>query len=512
MNQPPLLPSSPRAGGNVVQLKATDGTPVEFVDSMIGQGGMKDVYFAPDRSYVVAFFRDAQNFDSRERLKSVVGAFRERIYLQPGGEYWKNVFCWPYNMVEHKGRLGIVAPTYQKHFFFQYGSKNGDMLGIKGKEKEGKWFSTGTHQQKYLDDRERGNWRDYISVCAKIARGVKRLHAAGLAHSDLSYKNVLIDPVGRNAAIIDIDGLVVPGKFPPDVVGTPDFIAPEVMATLKLSLQDKNRALPRIETDRHALAVLIYMYLLYRHPLKGGIVHPANSEEERLALEMGAKALFVEHPADPRNRPNLRDVKKSELPYADVGKLPYTITGPYLTALFDRAFIHGLHQPSARPTANDWEDALVRTVDLMQPCANSSCTHRWYVFDNTTTPKCPFCGTVYTGLLPVLNLYSNRGNGSFRPDNHRVMVYSNQYLYLWHASRLIFPNERLTDEQKIPVGYFSFHNGKWIFINQRLPGLKDMTTNRQIPINSALELSDGQKILLSPEEGGRLVQVQMIRA
>ena len=25
----------------------------------------------------------------------------------------------------------------------------------------------------------------------------------------------------------------------------------------------------RIETDRHALAVLVYMYLLYRHPLRG---------------------------------------------------------------------------------------------------------------------------------------------------------------------------------------------------------------------------------------------------
>jgi DNA-binding helix-hairpin-helix protein with protein kinase domain len=386
------------------------------------------------------------------------------------------------------------------------------MLGIKGKEKEGKWFSTGTHQQKYLDERERGNWRDYFRICIRISRAVKRLHAAGLAHSDLSYKNVLIDPTTGSAAIIDIDGLVVPGKFPPDVVGTPDFIAPEVMSTLKLSLQDKGRALPRIETDRHALAVLIYMYLLYRHPLKGGIVHPASTEEERLALEMGAKALFVEHPTDARNRPNLKDVKTSELPFADVSKLPYTLTGPYLRDLFDRAFVNGLHQPSLRPLADEWESALVRTVDLMQPCANSSCGQKWYVFDNSTKPKCPFCGTLYAGLLPVLNLYSNRGKDSYKPDNHRVMVYSNQYLYPWHANRLVFPNERLNEEQKKPVGYFSFHNGKWIFVNQKLAGLKDVTANKLIPINSALELTDGQQVLLSPEEGGRLVQVQMVRA
>ena len=497
---------------STVRLKALDGAPIEFVDQLIGAGGMKDVYFAPDRSYVVAFFRKPQDFNSRERLKAVVGAFRERIFQQVGGEYWKSVYCWPYNLVEHNGRLGVVAPTYQKHFFFEHGSQNGDFLGIKGKEKEGKWFSTGTHQQKYLDARERGNWLDYFRICIKIARATRRLHAAGLAHSDLSYKNVLIDPTTGNAAIIDIDGLVVPGKFPPDVVGTPDFIAPEVMATMHLPLTDKQKALPRIETDRHALAVLMYMYLLYRHPLKGGLVHPAATEEERLSLEMGAKALFVEHPTDRRNRPNLKDVKKSELPFADTSLLPYTITGPYLKELFDRSFIDGLHTPVGRPTADDWESALVRTVDLLQPCANPVCLQKWYVFDNSTKPKCPFCGTPYAGDLPVLNLYSRRGKENFKPDNHRLMVWSNQYLYQWHASRLVFPNERLTDEQKKPVGYFVNHNRKWIFVNQTLSGMKNMTTNQAIPVKTTMELVDGHQILLSPDEGGRLIQIQMVRA
>ncbi len=497
---------------NIVRLKSADGSPVEFVDTIIGQGGMKDVYFSPDKSYVVAFFRKPQDFNAKDRLTNIVGVYRERIFNQPGGHYWHNLYSWPTHVVEHKGKLGLRAPTYPKQFFFKYGSKNNDMFGIKGKDKEGKWFSTGTHQQKYLDDRERGNWRDYFQICVRIARAAKRLHAAGLAHSDLSYKNVLIDPTSGSAAVIDIDGLVVPGKFPPDVIGTPDFIAPEVMATLNLPIQDKNRALPCIETDRHALSVLVYMYLLYRHPLKGGIVHPANTEEERLSFEMGSKALFIEHPTDARNRPNLKDVKKSDLPYADVSKLPFNITGPYLKSLFDRAFIDGLHKPHLRPSADDWENALLRTVDLMQPCSNPACAQKWFIFDNSTKPKCPFCLTPYSGLLPVLNLYSNRGKDSYKPDNHRIMVYSGQYLYTWHSNRLVFPNERLSDEQKKPVGYFSFHNSKWLFVNQKLTGLKDLTAKKPIPINSALELADGQQILLSPEEGGRLVQVQMVRA
>lgn len=496
---------------NIVRLKASDGTAVEFVDTIIGAGGMKDVYFSPDKSYVVAFFRKPQDFNAKDRLNNIVGRYRENIFNQPGGDYWHNLYCWPTHVVEHNGKLGLCAPTYQKQFFFKYGSQNNDALGIKGKDKEGKWFSTGTHQSKYLDQRERGNWRDYFQICINIARAAKRLHAGGLAHSDLSYKNVLIDPTSGSATIIDIDGLVVPGKFPPDVIGTPDFIAPEVMATLNLSIQDKNRALPRIETDRHALSVLIYMYLLYRHPLKGGIIHPANSEDERVSLEMGSKALFAEHPTDARNRPNLKEIKNSNLPYADVSKIPYTVTGPYLKALFDRAFIDGLHKPNLRPSADEWENALLRTMDLMQPCANPSCIQKWYAFNNSTKPKCPFCGTPFQGSLPVLNLYSRRSNADFRADNHRVMVYTGQYLYPWHSSRNLFPSEKLTEDQKKPVGYFSFHNGKWIFVNQRLPGLKDVTANKPIAINAGLELVDGQQILLSPEEGGRLVQVQMVR-
>jgi DNA-binding helix-hairpin-helix protein with protein kinase domain len=193
-------------------------------------------------------------------------------------------------------------------------------------------------------------------------------------------------------------------------VGTPDFIAPEVISTMHLALSDKGRALPRIETDRHALAVLIYMYLLYRHPLKGGLVHPAQTEEERVNLEMGSKALFVEHSTDFRNRPNLKEVKKSELPFADVTRLPYSITGPHLQKLFDRAFITGLHQPDLRPSADEWENALIRTVDLLQPCTNPKCTHKWYVFANTSKPICPFCNTGFSGQLPMLDLYSKRGS------------------------------------------------------------------------------------------------------
>lgn len=493
----------------IITLKATDGSTVQYVDEIIGSGGMKDVYFSPDKSYVVGFFRDKQDNNSRERLENITGIYRERIFNQEGGDYWKDLFCWPTKIVEHNGKLGLVCPTYQACFFFKYGSVNNDFLGIKGREKEGKWFASAKNQNRFLALEERGDWFKYIQVCIRISRAVKRMHAAGLAHSDLSYKNVLIDPTSGRAAIIDIDGLVVPGKFPPDVLGTPDFIAPEVIATKHLKIDDPERKLPSITTDRHALAVMIYMYLFYRHPLRGSKVNDLDSAKDE-ELSMGIKALFIENPNDNSNRVKASQLQSSQLPQADPDKIPYTAAGPYLKELFDRAFIDGLHNPSVRPSANEWEDALLKTADLMQPCQNRKCWHKWFVFDNTTKPSCPFCGTEYKGQLPVLNLYSSRHEGTFTPDNYRLMVYNNQYLYMWHVNRNIWPNERLTEDQKKPVGYFVFHQGKWLLINQRLIDLEDKTEGKVIGIGEAIELTNNKQILLSKEEGGRLIIVQMV--
>lgn len=474
------------------------------------QGGMKDVYFGPDRSYVVAFYRDKQDFNTKERLKKIVTQYYDAFFKREGGEYFKELYCWPTDMVEWEGKIGLVVPTYKPTFFFKKGYATSD--GIKGKEKQGLWFASAKFRNSSfplrLDDSELGNWLSYFQIGVKIARGVKRLHAAGLAHSDLSYKNVLIDPVSKSATIIDIDGLVVPGLFPPDVIGTADFIAPEVLATKNLDLRDPARKHANRTTDLHALAVMIYMYLLYRHPLKGGKVNSLDTEQDDL-LSMGEKALFIEHPTDASNRPKLPQVSKSALPWADVAKYPYTLTGPYLKTLFDQAFITGLHQPNLRPNADSWENALLKTTDLMQPCGNKACSQKWFVFDNTASPRCPFCATTVKGSLPVLDLYYEFKPTVWKPENHRLMVYNNQYLFNWHVNRNIVRNEKLTAEQKIPVGYFTYHGDKWVLVNQKLSSLKDLTDNKDIPVGTMVDITDGKRLLLSSDEGGRVVVVTL---
>jgi hypothetical protein len=116
---------------NIVTCKTKDGETVQYVDEVIGSGSMKDVYFSPDKSYVVAFYHKPQNEQARDRIDMITGRYRQNIFGQSGGEYWKDLFCWPTHVVEHGHKIGIVVPTYKSYFFFKYGSKNDDFLGIK---------------------------------------------------------------------------------------------------------------------------------------------------------------------------------------------------------------------------------------------------------------------------------------------------------------------------------------------------------------------------------------------
>ena len=90
------------------------------------------------------------------------------------------------------------------------------------------------------------------------------------------------------------------------------------------------------------------------------------------------------------------------------------------------------------------------------------------------------------------------------------MVWSGQSLYAWHVNRLIAPNERTSAEQKKRVGYFVFHNDQWWLVNEGVNGLMSLPDKKPVPIGGKLALDDGGQFVLSTEDGGRLVVVQMV--
>ncbi|NEO27576.1 MAG: serine/threonine protein kinase [Kamptonema sp. SIO4C4] len=464
-------------------MKATlsDGRQIEYCPDKIGEGAMKEVYLTTDQKSVLCFYKNpdlAKDRNRLARLDAILNKYNPTLDPETG-DYWQKFLCWPTGILTSP-RLGVMTPVYPHHYFFQDGF-------CQGKEKESTWFVR-EKLRGMLPEGERGCWLNYLRICVLLARTIRRLHQAGLAHSDLSNKNVLVDPTVGDCLIIDIDSLVVPELFPPDVMGTRGYIAPEVLATVDLAVDDPQRHHASTRTDLHALAVLIYQYLLGRHPLEGPKVHSTVSAEEDDRLSLGSHALFIEHPEDRSNRP-------------DDLTLPYTAFGPHLQRLFERAFIEGLHSPCDRASALEWEKGLTQTWDLLYPCQNSSCPSGWLVL-NPSSPVCPFCHQVQQGDIPRLTFRSQRRPGQWFRDSH-LTLYDSCSLYPWH----IFDNHSPSETaNRTPQAYCTFHEGRWLLVNQSLPSLRTLE-GEDIPVGKAVELTPGLGLLLSQESHGRIATV-----
>jgi serine/threonine protein kinase len=479
-----------------------DGRTVAYHAEVIGSGAMKEVHFTADRSSVVCFYLDpkaAVDPVRLKRLEKILTVNNPTLPRSDGGAartpaeaaYYRTLFCWPTAIVV-KPRFGLVAPTYPAHFFFGSGPDF-----IKGKEKHGTRF-VGPRNRALLQKfapAELGDFRNYLALCIQMARAVARLHNAGLAHSDLSPGNVLVDPTRGTSIVIDVDSLVVEGLFPSDVAGTKGYIAPEVLSTLHLPLADPQRRHPNARTDLHALAVLIYQYLLLRHPLDGKRVPNAPSAEEQEVLGYGKEALFCEHPTDTLNRPE-------QQPY-----IPCAALGSELSNLFQKAFVQGLHAPETRPSSLEWVRGLVRTWDLLQPCPNASCPARWYVAMANKAPQCCFCAARPQTSVPLLRLMRERSPGQLLADS-QLAVYDKLSLFKWHAFTDVLPGP---EADRTPQAYFALHQGQWLLINQCLTGLTS-TTGNLVPPGQAVALKHGTNFRLAAGPNGRTVEVELLGA
>lgn len=367
------VPSTPVAEPVVRSVQSYDGQKLYRYNASEcpKSGTAKDVYLSPDDTYVVAFYKERPNAVELDRLVNLVGPVREQVIARQSDRNRLNgLSCWPADVVTRSnGRIGLIVPAFPKNFFFKTTGSDAK-ISLCGKEKWGSWFANPAQRFGLVAPSERGDFRGMLSCCRLIALAVDAIHEAGLAHGNISPHSVLVDPVAGDALLSDCDIVFKPGESAPSVIGTKGFIAPEIIATC--NNPQGSQVLPNQETDRHSLAVLIYSLLLCRHPLDGAAVWDADGDKRDDDLTYGEKALFIEHPTDKRNRYDwnwvVADSKKTDLsflrPWRDLDTLPYTKLGPHLSALIERAFVDGLHNPSARPTAAEWADALGKTIPL----------------------------------------------------------------------------------------------------------------------------------------------------
>ena len=212
------------------------------------------------------------------------------------------------------------------------------------------------------------------AVCVageQLADAFLALHASGLCYADISFGNVFLDPGSGAVQICDNDNVGVDGA-PPDVLGTPYFMAPEVV---------RLEAAPSVTTDRFSLAVLLFCLLTRHHPLLGAReLAVENLDAIAMRRLFGEEPLFVFDPDDESNRP-VAGVHDNVL-------VIWPALPGFVRRLFVRAFTDGLHDPrSGRVAESEWRRGMRKLRLLIVQCP-SCATEQFFDPEDAADRRC----------------------------------------------------------------------------------------------------------------------------
>jgi len=455
-----------------MQVTLKDGSTDYYDDEPFASGGQGTLHLSRDKRWVIKLYHDTDSARVTA-LNKIIGDFNV-TKNEPSAQH---LFAWP-NAIVQKPKLGVRMANVNQQL----------------EHKPLTWWIF-PKSAKRLAPEIRGTWPDRVMVATNMARIAWQLHSNGLCHSDFSGDNFLANVAQQHVVLIDLDGLVVPGVLPPEMLGTGDYMAPEIVMG---RANPGSGAKPKIETDLHSLAVLIYQLLLMRHPLKGPKQYASDAEQDDL-LALGARALYIEDPDDRSNRP--------DDPFRGAWLL-----GDEIEALMRRAFTAGLRNPLQRPLSVEWSDALIRMAEQTVPCSNPACEGKAFVLLRDQPAICPWCETKVArpARVPILRLYDTAGQaGHFRAGRGRVVGWQNRMLQLWQVQSGLSASTRPEDRK--PVAEFQYKQSKWLLANRAIADLRVATRGgvQQIPINETLPLEEGQQLLLGTGQSARLALVAM---
>lgn len=342
---------------------------IQIKDKPDAFGGEANVYFTPQ--YAVKIYKKS-NPAAASRLKSV-------LHLGKDLGTDEEVLAWPLAIVE-----GIDSRPVQGCVSRYVPSPPHQLL----------WkllYSPIDAAEQFKQGR---SWVEYLKIARSTAGAIRAVHNRGIVPSDISFNNVLADPIRGTAVLIDLDSLIVDGFVAARVGGTPKFRAPEIVL---------GRSKINERSDRYAAAILLLWTLLFRnvmHPTPTACYSEDEAEDERLGW--GEKAVFSENPRDRRHW-----FPKIGVPLYRGGALSYHSLTPKLQSLTEQALIEGLHAPEKRPSVASWERALAEAYDTLGKCpaCKQSCIYPFWM-QPPQARRCAFCGSnAWRAYVSVGELY-----------------------------------------------------------------------------------------------------------
>jgi len=206
---------------------------------------------------------------------------------------------------------------------------------------------------------------DFASICNiswEMALSYRCLHLQGYCYRDLSSGNLMFDPKKGDVLICDNDNVGVDKHSEAQVLGTMEFMAPEVvLGTSK----------PCTLTDLHSLAVLLFNLWVWHHPMHG------QKEYEIRCWDLPAKRrIYGESPVfifNPKDRSN---ALPNDVEYTTAQKR-WSYCPPSLQKLFTHAFTEGLQNPDKRVTEGEWCKLFLRLKDGAIDCPSCRAGNLW---------------------------------------------------------------------------------------------------------------------------------------
>ena len=291
------------------------------VEKELGSGTQGKVYslISPDNSPLVLkwYFPSMATNEQYDILKSLIQK-----------ESPSNGFLWPLALVKipKKEGFGYVMSMKDSRF---------------------KSFSL------WLSRKINPSFKTLLTACFELVQSFHLLHSKGLCYQDLSLNNIYFDPENGEIRIGDTDNIVINGEDKGNVIGTPKFMAPEIII---------GKALPNTQTDLYSLAIILFYILFLNHPLEGKIESSIKSLDlPSMSKLYGFEPLFI---FDPNNNSNYPD------PAFHANALIFwSIYPDFIKRIFVKAFTDGIKDPMhGRVRETEWQIALLALRDSIYYC------------------------------------------------------------------------------------------------------------------------------------------------
>jgi DNA-binding helix-hairpin-helix protein with protein kinase domain len=312
-------------------------------------------------------------------------------------------------------------------------------------------------------NKQTGGLKKRLLLGVLMARSFSNIHLSGLSYCDVSPQNILIGKKAVSLCLIDPDNLSVTTQAESLVLGTPRYIAPEVL---------DERHNPNALSDIYSYAVILFELIHLGHPLLGDMVNDASPEEEDRALS--GHYPYINHPTDTTNR-------NTKILPSDV------MLTQKLKDLFEKTFVEGLHQRYKRPSLKDFENALIEAIQQCITC--KSCKAHYYLQPSKKN-ECPWCGES-AEKVPFIEFFqfvskpedldlktSKKLNHFIVLENQKTVLYTNHYTYA-------VPNEKIGIlEKKNESYYFTKYWNKPTWLRMKGTNkVKRIETNQEIEVD-----------------------------